>query len=342
MKTTYRAMQVGFANPLELVERPTPKPGAGEVLIEVDACGVCGADAADIDNANPDLHPPRVPGHEVVGHIAAVGDGVPSMWKLGQRVGVGRKGGHCGECQQCRRGEFQLCPNQPILGASCDGGYAEMMIARATGLVAIPDELSSTEAAPILCAGIATFNALKKSGAQAGDTVAIYGVGGLGHMALQYARKMGFKVVAIGRGKDIEQDALALGAHVYLDTNTDAVVERLQQMGGAQAIVSTVGSADAISTVMPALAPQGRLVLLGTGKVPLTVSPGMMVGGERSIVGSITGSAYENERTLNFSVLADVRPQIETMPLEKANEAVRKMRSGEVKFRMVLTMGNGG
>jgi alcohol dehydrogenase len=219
MKTTYRAMQVPRPGLLEMVERPTPTPGVGEVLIEVEACGICGADVGDIEGADPALQPPRVPGHEVVGRIVAIGEYSPSIWRVGQRVGVGRLGGHCNECAQCRQGHFQLCQNQPFVGASCDGGYAEMMLARATGLVSIPDGLDSEEAAPILCAGIATFNALKKCGAQPGDIVAILGIGGLGHMALQYARRMGFKVVAVGRGSDIAQDALALGAHVYIDTD---------------------------------------------------------------------------------------------------------------------------
>ncbi len=212
MKRSYRVVQVAKAGRLEIAEREMPSPGPGEVLIAVEACGVCGADAADIDRADPALHPPRVPGHEVVGRIVALGPATPSIWRMGQRVGVGRLGGHCNECVQCRRGEFQLCSKQPFVGSSCDGGYAEMMIARATGLVSIPDELSSEEAAPLLCAGIATFNALKKSGAEAGDTVVVQGIGGLGHLALQYARKMGFRVVAVGRGADIANDALGLGA----------------------------------------------------------------------------------------------------------------------------------
>src|SRR5918993_1002829 len=221
MKPTYRAMQVTTPGMLELVERPTPAPGAGEVLIAVEACGICGADLADIDGAEPTLRPRRVPGHEVVGHIVAMGDGVPELWSIGQRVGVGRLGGHCNVCDQCRRGQFQVCRNRPVVGSSRDGGYAEMMLARATGLVSIPDELNGEEAAPILCAGIATFNALKKCGAEAGDTVAILGIGGVGHMALQYARRMGFRVVAIGRGSDIATEALALGAHAYIDTGHD-------------------------------------------------------------------------------------------------------------------------
>ena len=339
MTATYRAIQVPEPGRLELVERPVPRPAAGQVLIAVEACGICGADAGDIENADPALQPPRIPGHEVVGRIAAIGPHVPSIWSVGQRVGVGRKGGHCLECRQCRAGRFHLCPNQPIVGASCDGGYAEMMIARATGLVAIPDELSSEEAAPILCAGIATFNALKKSGAEAGDTVAVLGIGGLGHMAVQYARRMGFRVVAIGRGQDIATDALALGAHRYIDTQQEDAAEALKALGGAKAILSTPVHAAPVAALMPGLAPEGRMVLLGVGKDPLPVAMGPLIGGERGVIGSITGSPYENERTLDFSVLAGVRPRIETMPLERATEAYRRMRSGDVKFRMVLTMG---
>jgi alcohol dehydrogenase len=337
-KTTYRAMQVSRPGILELVRRETPVPGIGEVLIEVEACGICGADAGDIERADPALQPPRVPGHEVVGRIAALGAGVASIWKIGQRVGVGRLGGHCNECEQCRQGLFQLCRKQPFVGSTCDGGYAEMMLARGTGLVSIPDELSAEHAAPILCAGIATFNALKKCGAQAGDTVAVLGIGGLGHKALQYARRMGFRVVAIGRGADIATDALALGAHVYIDTDKQDAAAVLQGMGGAQAILATIGHSATVSALLNGLAPQGRLVLLGIGKDPLQVSAGHMVSGERSMLGSITGTPYENERTLDFSVLAGVRPRIEVMPLERAGEAYQKMKSGDVKFRMVLAM----
>ena len=321
MKPTYRAMQITTPGTLELVERTRPAPGAGEVLIAVEACGICGADTADIDGADPTLRPPRVPGHEIVGRIVELGDGVPALWKLGQRVGVGRLGGHCNACAQCRQGQFQLCRNQPFVGASCDGGYAEMMLARATGLVSIPDELSAEEAAPILCAGIATFNALKKCEAEAGDLVAVLGIGGLGHMALQYARRMGFKVVAVGRGQDIAEDALTLGAHAYIDTNRQDAANALAEMGGAQAIITTIGKADVVSALLAGLAPQGRLVLLGAGKDPLAISPGPLVVGERGVLGSITGSPFENEKTLNFSVLTGVRPLIETMPLEEAPDA---------------------
>ena len=338
MRRSHRVAQVSKPGALEIAERETPSPGSGEVLISVEACGVCGADAGDIDRADPAMRPARVPGHEVVGRIAALGAGTPSIWKVGQRVGIGRLGGHCNECVQCRRGEFQLCTNQPFVGSSCDGGYAEMMIARATGLVSIPDELKSEDAAPLLCAGIATFNALKKCGAEAGDTVVVQGIGGLGHLALQYARKMGFRVVAIGRGADIADDALSLGAHIYIDSKKEDPVAHLQGLGGAKAIVTMIGDVQAVSALTGALAPQGRLVLLGTGKDPLPVSAGHLVVGERSVLGSITGTPYENEKTLDFSVLAGVRPRIEILPLEKAGEAVARMRSGQANFRMVLTM----
>jgi alcohol dehydrogenase len=331
-------MQVTEPGRLELVERPVPQPEAGQVLIAVEACGICGADRGDIENADPAAN--RVPGHEVVGRIVALGANVPAIWTIGQRVGVGRFGGPCLECPACRSGRLHLCRNQPVLGSSCDGGYAEMMIARATGLVSIPEELSSEEAAPILCAGIATFNGLKASGAEAGDTVAVLGIGGLGHMAVQYARRMGFRVVAIGRGQDIAADAAELGAHRYVDTDREDAAEVLKEMGGATAILTTIGDAEAVSALMTALAPGGRLVLLGIGKDPLAVSMGQIVGGERGVIGSITGSPYENERTLDFSVLTGVRPRIETVPLERAEEAYQKMQSGDVRFRMVLTMGD--
>jgi len=315
-----------------------PVPGAGEVLIKVEACGICGADVADIEGADPTLQPPRVPGHEVVGRIAAIGPATPPMWKLGQRVGVGRLAGHCIECRQCRQGRFQLCANQGFTGASRDGGYAEMMLARNTGLVSIPDELDAEEAAPILCAGIATFNALRKSGAQAGDTVAILGIGGLGHMALQYARRMGFRVVALGRG-NVAADALALGAHTYIDTESEDPAGKLQAMGGAQAMIATASDAGTVASLMRGLAPQGRLVLLGAGKAALPVAPGQLVVGERSVLGTITGTPYDNEKALEFSVLSGVRAMAEIMPLEQANAAYQRMKSGGARYRMVLVMG---
>jgi len=340
MHKTYKAMQVTRPGLLELVERITTEPNPDEVLIKVEACGICGADIGAIEGIENGLVLPRVPGHEVVGRIIATGINTPSIWKLGQRVGVGRLGGHCNECTQCRRGQFQLCQNQPVIGSSQDGGYAEMMLARHTALVSIPQELSSEEAAPLLCAGIATFNALKKSGAQAGDVVAVQGIGGLGHLALQYARKMGFNVIAIGRGSDIADDAIALGAHIYIDADQEDTISMLKNMGGAQVIISTITNSAAVSALFPALAPQGKLIVVGVGKDPLSIFPGQLVVGERMAQGTITGTPYESERTLGFSVLADIRPKIETMSLEKANEAYHKMKSGEARFRMVLIMNN--
>lgn len=338
MKKTYRAMQVTSPGVLEPVELETPDPGHGDVLIRVEACGICGADAGAIEGREPGLHVPRVPGHEVVGRIVARGPGTPELWELGQRVGIGRLGGHCQACVQCRRGQFQLCENQPVVGSSQDGGYAEMMLAKSTGLVSIPDELTSVEAAPLLCAGLATFNALKKSGAQAGDLVAIQGIGGLGHMAIQYARKMGFKVIAVGRGAEIADTVLRLGAHGYVDTEQEDAAARLRIMGGAQVILTTLTDSRAVSALASGLAPQGKLLVLGAGKEPLTLSPGQLVGDECMVQGSLTGSPYESEKTLDFSLLADIRPMIETMPLSKANEAYQRMRSGQAMFRMVLTM----
>lgn len=338
MKPTYRAMQVTRPGTIELVERTTPNPAAGEVLVSVEACGICGADAGAIEGTEANVQYPRVPGHEVVGRILATGAGTPVRWQPGQRVGIGRMGGHCTECDQCRQGRFNLCRNQPAVGSALDGGYAETILVRHTALVAIPEELDSQEAAPLLCAGLATFNALKKSGVQAGDLVAVQGIGGLGHLALQYARRMGFKVVAIGRGPDIARDARALGAHVYVDAAQEEPLTRLRELGGADVIVATITDSAAASRLFGGLAPRGRLLVVGVGKEPLAVVPGALVGGERVIQGAITGTPFESEKTLAFSVLADVRARIETYPLARAQEAYARMRSGEAKFRVVLTM----
>jgi len=338
MSPTYRAMQIAKPGELELVEREFLVPHVDQVLIEVEACGICGADINDIDHPDVALEQPRVPGHEVIGRIIARGTDVPMHWRLGQRVGVGRLGGQCNECAQCRRGQFQLCQSQHFVGSTCDGGYAELMLARYTGLVAIPDELTSEEAAPILCAGLATFNALKKSGAEAGDTVAILGIGGLGHMAVQYARKMGFRVVAIGRGEAISKDVRHLGAHFYLDSNNKDTIATLKSIGGVQALVTTITNADEVSPYLNAIAPQGTMIVLGAGKSPLSVSTGNLVASEKEIKGSMTGSACDSEKALNFSALFEVLPRVETMPLYLANQALVKLRSGNVNFRIVLTM----
>jgi len=339
MKNSYQAIQASALGKLELVMRTVPAPNKDEVLIAVEACGICGADAMTIENPNPDCFP-RIPGHEVVGRIVAIGDPNSNYWKIGQRVGVGRLGGHCNQCDECRQGLFNLCSHQPVMGSTHDGGYAEMMIAKETGLVSIPDELSSVEAAPLLCAGIATFNALKKSGAQAGDTVAILGIGGLGHLAIQYARRMGFKVVAIGRGEDIKSLTKKLGAHIYIDTNIENAVEQLKILGKAQVILSTITNGEISSALFAGLLPQGKLIVVGVGKEPLVISSPLLVGGERTVQGSITGTPYEVEKTLNFSLLTDVRAMIETYPLEHAHEAYTKVRTGKVTFRAVLTTTN--
>lgn len=338
MTNTYTAMQVTRPGQLERVEKPLPTPGPGEVLIKVEACGICGADSGVIEGLEKGVDYPRVPGHEVVGTIVRVSDALPAYLKPGQRVGVGRLGGHCHACEQCRLGHFNLCQNQPVTGSSRDGGYAEYMLARATGLVTIPDDLTSVEAAPLLCAGIATFNALRKSHARAGDTVVIQGVGGLGHLALQYARKMGFRVVAVGRGDDIADDVMAQGAHHYIDIHRHDAAAAIKSLGGAQVILSTITDSQAVSALLPALAPQGRLMVVGVGKEPLALMPGLLVGRELSVNGAITGTPIELEKALDFSLLADVRARIETRPLAQAQEAWEKMRSGQAKFRMVLTM----
>ena len=335
---TYRAMQITEPGKLELVQREMPEPGYGEVLIKVEACGICGADIFDIDGADKNQSPPRVPGHEVVGRLLSVGKGTPEFWKVGQRVGIGRLGGPCYACDACRQGHFQQCSDQPVTGSSVDGGYAEVMLARSSGLVSIPETLDSTEAAPILCAGIATFNALKKCGAEAGDTVAILGIGGLGHMAIQYAQRMGYRVVAIGRGEDIESDVLKLGAHHYVDTNKESISEACAKLGAIQAAIVTINQPTLTSELTNQLATKGRVIILGAGSQPLVFRSGALVGGEKQIQGSITGTPFENEKALKFSVLSHVRPLVETMPLELANEAFQKMKSGDAKFRIVLTM----
>ncbi len=337
MQKTYKAVQVSQSGKLEMVERNIPSLQTGEVLVAVEACGICGADATTVESSNPDFQYPRVPGHEVVGRIVAIADS-STYWKIGQRVGISRLGGHCNHCSECRQGLFNLCNNQPVMGSNHDGGYAEMMLARETGLVAIPDELSSVEAAPLLCAGIATFNALKKSGAQAGDLVAIFGIGGLGHLAIQYAKRMGFKVVAIGRGQDITQQVKTLGAHIYIDTEQENAVERLQQLGKAQVILTTITNGEVSSTLFAGLASRGKLLVVGVGKEPLVIPSPLLVGGERHMQGSITGTPYEIEKTLDFSVLTDVRAMIETFPLEQAQQAYLRMKSGQAQFRVVLTI----
>ena len=334
-----RAVQVKNANgPFELVERDIPSPGAGQVLIKVQACGVCHSDMFTKVGAIPGIANPRVPGHEVVGVIDKVGERVPD-WKPGQRVGVGWHGGHCGHCPSCRRGDFITCVNGQIPGISYDGGYAEYMVAPFEALAAIPDELGAEEAAPLLCAGITTYNALRNSGIRAGDVVAVLGIGGLGHLAVQFAAKMGCRTVAIARGADKGPLASKLGAHHYLDSTTQDVAAELKMLGGARVILSTVTNSQAMTAVLGGLAVDGKMIVVGASPDPIEVSPMLLIGGRRGIHGWPSGTSIESEDTLAFSALANIRPMIETMPLERAAEAYERMMSGAARFRMVITTG---
>lgn len=335
-----RAVQVKEANgPFELVERDIPNPGAGTVLIKVQACGVCHSDAFTKRGAFPGIKFPRVPGHEVVGVVDKVGDGVPN-WRTGQRVGVGWYGGHCGHCPSCRRGDFLTCANGQIPGISYDGGYADYMIAPFEALAAIPDDLKAAEAAPLLCAGITTYNALRNSGARAGDTVAVLGIGGLGHLGVQFAARMGCRTVAIARGAEKGPLAKKLGAHVYLDSTNQDVAAELGKMGGARVILSTVTDAKTMSKALDGLGIDGKMIVVGVSPEPIEVSPLLLVGGRRSIQGWPSGTSTDSEDTLHFSALSNIRPMIETMPLERAAEAYERMMSGAARFRMVITTGH--
>ena len=334
-----RAVQVKNANgPFELVEREIPTPAAGQVLIKVEACGICHSDALTKLGAFPGITYPRVPGHEVVGIIDKLGERVPN-WKPGRRVGVGWHGGHCGHCPSCRRGDFVTCANLQIPGISYDGGYADYMVAPFEALAAIPDDLQAAEAAPLLCAGITTYNALRNSGVRAGDTVAVLGIGGLGHLGVQFAAKMGCRTVAIARGADKGPLARQLGAHHYLDSTTQDVAAELKKLGGARVILSTVTNSPAMSAVLGGLAVDGKMIVVGASPDPINVSPFLLIGGRRGIQGWPSGTSIESEDTLAFSVLANIRPMIETMPLERAAEAYERMMSGAARFRMVITTG---
>jgi D-arabinose 1-dehydrogenase-like Zn-dependent alcohol dehydrogenase len=334
-----RAVQVRKkGGPFELVERELPQPGPGEVRVKVQACGVCHSDAFAKEGLFPGLAYPLVPGHEIAGVIDAIGSGVIG-WTIGTRVGVGWFGGHCGRCEPCRRGHLVDCRNLRIPGLTYDGGYAEAMVAPADALALIPDELSPVEAAPLLCAGVTTYNALRESGARPGDLVAILGVGGLGHLGVQFAAKMGFRTVAIARGPDKEKLARQLGAHIYLDSRSQDVAAELTKLGGAKTILATVTSGKAMSAVIPGLAVRGRLIVVGAGMDPIEVSALDLIGGSRSVVGHASGASIDSQDTLAFSALAGVRPVIETLPLERAGEAYDKMMRNEARFRMVLTTG---
>ncbi len=337
MTASYRAVEVFEPGKLQVVERPVPEPAAGQVRIRVETCGVCHTDAATVSGTYPGLTLPRVPGHEVVGRVDAVGGGV-SRWTVGDRVGVGFFGGEDGVCEPCRRGDFVNCQNPVIPGASVDGGYAEMMIAESRGVVAIPPELTSAEAAPLLCAGITTYNALRNAGLRGGDLVAVQGIGGLGHLGIQFARRMGFRTVALGRGREKEKLAADLGAHVYIDTAVDDAVAVLQRMGGANAILATGTSGGSMGPLVSGLAARGKFIVVGVPGDPIQLSAFPLVFGGRSIYGALTGTPIDNEDTLAFSVLANIRPMIETVPFEYAADAYARMMQGKARFRMVLTM----
>jgi D-arabinose 1-dehydrogenase-like Zn-dependent alcohol dehydrogenase len=348
VKSTYRAVEAYEPGRMRLVERPIPEPGPGQVRIRVEACGVCHTDSILVEQFKaPGVTWPRVPGHEVVGKIEALGEGVTNWkgrgvtnWKIGKRVGVGLFGGECTRCEPCRRGDAINCQNPIWVGLAGDGGYADIVIAEARALASVPDEISPEEAAPLLCAGVTTYNALRNAGLRGGDLVAIQGVGGLGHLGIQYARKMGFRVVAIARGTDKETLARKLGAHFYIDSEKENAAEALQKLGGAKAILATASNAASMGPLFPGLAARGRLIVAGTDGLDVNVNSMELLFGGRVVEGTLTGNAIDEEDTLNFSVLTDIHPMIETMPLERAAEAYARMMRNEARFRMVLTTGN--
>ncbi len=316
----------------ELVQKEIPEPGSNEVLIKVQACGICHGDALSKEGYYPGIKYPIVPGHEVIGIVDKIGTAI-TQWKIGQRVGVGWRGGPCGKCNSCRKGSFWACENPLTTGIHMNGGYAEYMVAKSEVIVSIPDELDSAKAAPLLCAGRTTFGALQQSGAKGGDLVAVHGLGGLGHLAVQYAVKLGFKTVVLSRGKDKEELAYKLGAHVYIDTNTGDGAKQLLSLGGARVILCTAPSGKAISDLVPGLGRNGQAIIVTGSNEPMPISPMLLLGGERSIRGFVSGSI---EEAIKFSVLTKVSPMIEEFPLEKAALAFEKMISGKVHFRSVL------
>lgn len=331
-----RAVQVSQAKgPFEIVEKEIPEPKSGEVRIKVEACGICHSDMMVKDGLFPGIKYPRVPGHEVAGVIDALGPNV-SDWSVGQRVGVGWYGGHCTECEECRKGDFILCAKGKIAGISYDGGYAEYMVAPKQALALIPEELTAVEAAPLLCAGITTFNAIRNSVARPGDTVAVLGIGGLGHLGVQFCAKMGFKTIAIARGKDKEALAKKLGAHHYIDSQTEDIAKSLQALGGAKVIVSTVTNNDAISSAVGGLSNNGELIILGVPFEPVHIPALTLIMGNRSVKGWASGTSIDSQDTMNFSALTKVRSMNQVFPLEKVEEAYECMLSGKARFRVVL------
>jgi D-arabinose 1-dehydrogenase-like Zn-dependent alcohol dehydrogenase len=321
----------------EIVEREIPKPGAGQVRIKVQACGICHSDVLTKDGLWPGIQYPRVPGHEVAGVVDELGASV-SEWKVGQRVGVGWHGGQDNTCVACRRGDFRNCRNLKIPGISYDGGYQQYMVTPVEALVPIPGTLKAVEAAPLLCAGITTFNALRHSGAMPGDLVAVQGIGGLGHLGIQFASKFGYRVAAIGRGSENATLAKKLGANVYIDSKSTNAPEELQKLGGAQVILATAPSSKAMSELINGLGPNGKLMVVGATFDPIEVTPMQLITGSRTIQGWAAGTAADSDDTLRFAELAGVRPMIEAYPLEKADGAYARMMSGNAQFRVVLTM----
>ena len=325
---------------LEIVEREIPDPGAGWVRVKVEACGICHSDAMAKEGTWPGIEYPRVPGHEIAGNIDAIGPGVLG-WTRGQRVGVGWHGGHCGYCDSCRRGDFVTCQVAlQIPGIAYDGGYAEYMIAPAGALALIPDGLSSVDAAPLVCAGVTTFNSLRNSGARPGDLVAILGIGGLGHLGVQFAAKMGFNTVAIARGLDKEPLARKLGANSYIDSHAQDPAKELLKLGGAKVVLATVTNGDAMSAVLGGLGVNGKLIILGAAAEPLQVPGIPLLMGRRSVLGWPSGSSIDSQDTLFFSAQTGVRSMNEVFPLARATEAYDHMMSGKARFRAVLTIGH--
>lgn len=335
-----RVVQVSRPNgALEVVERDVPDPAAGEIRIKIEACGICHSDSFTKEGTFPGLHYPRVPGHEVVGSIDAVGPGVLG-WKPGQRVGVGWHGGQCGYCGSCRRGAFFACETATLVtGITSDGGYADYMTSRAEAVARVPDELSAVEAAPLMCAGVTTFNALRQSGARAGDLVAVLGLGGLGHLGVQFAAKMGFQTVAIARGKDKEPLARELGAWRYVDSRAEDPGAALRALGGARVVLATVTDGPAMAATLGGLGVHGTLMILGA-PASLEVSPFVLIAGRRSIQGWYSGTSIDSQETLAFSVRSGVRSMNEVFPLARAAEAYERMMAGQARFRVVLTTGS--
>jgi len=335
-----RAVQITRPKgPLEIVDREIPEAGAGSVRIKVQACGICHSDSLTKEGSYPGLQYPRVPGHEVIGLIDSVGPGVAG-WAAGQRVGVGWHGGQCGYCDACRQGDFFACQTATrITGVTLDGGYADYMIAHASALARVPDALSDVEAAPLMCAGITTFNALRNSGTRPGEVAAVLGLGGLGHLGVQYAVKMGFKTVAIARGSDKEPLARKLGAWHYIDSQALDPAAELAKLGGAKVILATVTNGDAMRAVLGGLAVNGTLMIIGAiGS--LEVNPLFLLSGRRSVKGWYSGTSIDSQDALSFSVLSGVRSMNEVFPIERVNEAYERMLSGKARFRVVLTTGN--